>query len=52
LPRKFVRRDAFEAECCTGDEGRDEVFGRIDAPVREAIQNSLNARRNGQKVLI
>ncbi len=50
LTKKLVRRDAFEAEFFTGEEESDEVYGRIDALVRESIQNSLDASRNKQQV--
>jgi hypothetical protein len=51
LPKKFVRRNAFEAEFFTGEEDNEEVYGRTDSLVREAIQNSLDAC-NGQKVFV
>src|SRR5262245_16905575 len=41
---RSVRRDPFEAEFFTGEEENEEVFGRTDSLVREAIQNSLDAR--------
>lgn len=41
---RSVRRDPFEAEFFTGEEESEEVFGRTDSLVREAIQNSLDAR--------
>src|SRR5262249_60127015 len=41
---RSVRRDPFEAEFFTGEEETEEVFGRTDSLVREAIQNSLDAR--------
>jgi len=40
---KAVMRDPFEAEFFTGEEDSEEVYGRTDAFVREAIQNSLDA---------
>jgi hypothetical protein len=40
---KTVKRDPFEAEFFTGEEESEEVYGRTDALVREAIQNSLDA---------
>jgi hypothetical protein len=42
--KKRVRRDPFEAEFFTGEEETEEAFGRTDGLVREAIQNSLDAR--------
>lgn len=41
---RSVRRDPFEAEFFTGEEETEEVYGRTDSLVREAIQNSLDAR--------
>jgi hypothetical protein len=45
---RSVRRDPFEAEFFTGEEENEEVFGRTDSLVREAIQNSLDARIDGR----
>lgn len=45
--KRSVKRDPFEAEFFTGEEDSEEVFGRTDALVREAIQNSLDARPVG-----
>lgn len=44
---KSVKRDPFEAEFFTGDEEDENVYGRTDALVREAIQNCLDAREDG-----
>lgn len=43
LSGKAVLRDPFEAEFFTGEEDSEDVYGRTDALVREAIQNSLDA---------
>lgn len=45
--KRSVKRDPFEAEFFTGEEESEEVFGRTDALVREALQNSLDARPPG-----
>ena len=45
--KRSVKRDPFEAEFFTGEEDTEEMFGRTDALVREAIQNSLDARPPG-----
>jgi hypothetical protein len=44
---KSVKRDPFEAEFFTGEEEDENVYGRTDALVREAIQNCLDAREDG-----
>jgi hypothetical protein len=41
---KSMKRDPFEAEFFTGEEDDENVYGRTDALVREAIQNCLDAR--------
>lgn len=44
---KGMLRDPFEAEFFTGEEDSEDVYGRTDALVREAIQNSMDARDPG-----
>ena len=47
--KKSVNRDPFEAEFFAGEEEDEEVYGRTDALVREAIQNSLDAQGAGHE---
>jgi hypothetical protein len=49
---RSMRRDPFEAEFFTGEEETEDVFGRTDALVRESIQNSLDARADGETVVV
>jgi hypothetical protein len=49
--KKDKKRDPMEAEFFTGDEDEDDVFGGTDGLVREAIQNSLDARRSDSKLV-
>src|SRR5262245_17230719 len=49
---RSMKRDPFEAEFFTGEEENEEIYGRTDALVREAIQNSLDARYNDSIVRV
>ena len=47
-----VRRDPFEAAFFTGEEESEEVYGRTDSLVREALQNSLDARIDERPAIV
>lgn len=49
---RAVRRDPFEAEFFTGTEDSEEAYGRTDALVREALQNSLDARIDNRPAIV
>jgi hypothetical protein len=42
--KRDKKRDPMEANFFTGEEDDEEVYGRTDSLVREALQNSLDAR--------
>lgn len=43
-----VTRSAFESEFFVGEEDSEGFYGRTDGLVREAVQNTLDARLEGQ----